>query len=408
MNLTAKRIAKLRQRPGRYHDGHGLILQVSNANNASWVLRYQRDGRERWLGLGPLHTVGLKEARERARAARLRLLDGVDPVDQKRADKAARAIAAAKTMTFAEAAKAWHAQHEAGWRNAKHVRQALKTLADHAFPKIGNLSVAAIDTGQVLRCIEPIWAKKTSTASRVRGRIESVLDWATVRGYRSGENPARWKGHLAEVLPAHGKIAKPKHHAALPYAKIGDFLMHLRSHGGIAARALEFLILTTARTGEVIGAQWSEFDLDAGVWTVPAGRMKADKEHRVPLSNRAVEILKVLPRERGNDSVFIGLRAGTGLSTMAMAALLKRMGRTDLTVHGFRSTFRDWAAECSAFPNHVIEQALAHSIGNKVEAAYRRGDLFAKRQKLMEAWAAFCAMPSVQKSGNVKQLRGAG
>ena len=229
-----------------------------------------------------------------------------------------------------------------------------------------------------------------------------------MRGYRSGENPARWKGHLAEVLPAHGKIAKPKHHAALPYAKIGDFLMHLRSHGGIAARALEFLILTTARTGEVIGAQWSEFDLDAGVWTVPAGRMKADKEHRVPLSNRAVEILKVLPRERGNNSVFIGLRAGTGLSTMAMAALLKRMGRTDLTVHGFRSTFRDWAAECSAFPNHVIEQALAHSIGNKVEAAYRRGDLFAKRQKLMEAWAAFCAMPSVQKSGNVKQLRGAG
>ena len=408
MNLTAKRIAKLRQRPGRYHDGHGLILQVSNADNASWVLRYQRDGRERWLGLGPLHTVGLKEARERARAARLRLLDGIDPVDQKRADKAARVIAAAKTMTFAEAAKAWHAQHEAGWRNAKHVRQALKTLADHAFPKIGSLPVAAIDTGLVLKVIEPIWREKTSTASRVRGRIELVLDWATVRGYRSGENPARWKGHLAEVLPAHGKIAKPVHHAALPFTEIGDFLIDLRGHGGIAARALEFLILTTGRTGEVIGAQWGEFDLANKIWTVPAGRMKAEREHRVPLSNRAVDILKVLPRERGNDSVFIGLRAGTALSSMAMTATLKRMDRGDITVHGFRSTFRDWAAERTNFPNHVVEMALAHAVGDKVEAAYRRGDLFAKRQKLMEAWAAFCATPSMQKSGNVSNLREVG
>ena len=269
---------------------------------------------------------------------------------------------------------------------------------------IGKLSVADIDTGQVLRVLEPIWQEKTETANRVRGRIESVLDWATVRGYRTGTNPARWRGHLGEVLPAPSQITKIEHHPALPYADLPEFMSALSEREGVAARALEFTILTAARTGEAIGAQWSEIDVDAKVWTVPAGRMKASKEHRVPLSDRAVEILQALPREKGNPFVFIGPRAN-GLSNMAMASVLKRMERTDITVHGFRSSFRDWAAERTNYANHVVEQALAHVIGNKVEAAYRRGDLFDRRQRLMDDWARFCTTET--KDADVVPLKAA-
>ena len=275
---------------------------------------------------------------------------------------------------------------------------------DYAFPRIGNLPVGEIDTGLVLRCVEPIWADKTETASRVRGRIESVLDWCTVRGYRTGDNPARWKGHLAEVLPAKSKIAKTTHHPALPYGRAAEFVADLRTREGVAARALEFLILTAARTGEVIGARWSE--INEATWIIPQGRMKGGKQHRVPLSDRAIEILAEVPREDGNEHVFIGPNVGSGgLSKMAMGALLKRMGRTDITVHGFRSCFRDWAAESTSFPNHVIEMALAHAIGNAVEKSYRRGDLFAKRVQLMQAWAAFCSKPAAN-GETVVQLRG--
>jgi len=361
----------------------------------SWLLRYELNGKERFYGLGPLHTVSLKDARERARKARLQLLDGIDPIAAKQQRKADAALAAAKAITFETAARQYFDQHAAKWRNRKHRAQFLSTLQTYAYPTLGKLPVAAIDTGLVLKVIEPIWPTKTETASRVRSRVEAVLDWATVRGYRTGDNPARWKGHLAEVLPARGKIRRTIHHAALPFGEIGAFVAALRAREGVAARALEFGILTAARTGEVIGARWPEVDLKAKVWTVPAGRMKGSREHRVPLSDGALEILRALPREDNNPRVFIGPRKD-GLSNMAMASVLHRMGRDDITVHGFRSTFRDWAAERTSYPNHVVEMALAHVIGDKVEGAYRRGDLFEKRRRLMADWAKYCGTKPTQ------------
>jgi integrase len=355
------------------------------------------------MGLGPLHTFSLAEARERARKARQQLADGIDPLRAREAQRATQALEAARAMTFEQAVRAYFDGHERKWRNAKHRAQFLSTLKTYAFPRIGSLPVAAIDTGLVLKCIEPIWQDKTETASRLRGRIEAVLDWATVRGYRTGDNPARWKGHLAEVLPARGQIQKTNHHAALPYGELPDFMAQLAARGGVAARALEFTILTAARTGEVIGARWDEIDFKAKTWVVPAGRIKGGKEHRVPLCDRAHQLLKSLPREHGNSFVFIGPRRGSSLSNMAMLKTLQRMGRGDLTVHGFRSTFRDWATERTNYPNHVMEMALAHAIGDKVEASYRRGDLFAKRVRLMADWAKFCSQPSV--SGGVIPLQ---
>jgi integrase len=394
MGLTTKRITRLRKRPGRYHDGHGLYLQVLSPKSASWILRYQHHGKERMLGLGPVRLIGLKEARERAREQQRKLkIDGIDPVEDRKAKKVERVLAAAKAMSFADCATAYFSQHEAKWRNRKHAAQFLSTLRMYVFPILGSLPVAAIDTGLVLRCVEPIWSAKTETASRVRGRIESVLDWATVRGYRSGDNPARWKGHLDQVLPARGTIAKVAHHPALPYTELPAFMADLRGRDGIAARALEFTILTAARTGEVIGAQWNEIDTDTKIWTVPAGRTKGSREHRVPLCVQALELLGELYTEDSNNYVFLGSQRGGALSNMAMTATLKRMGRDDITVHGFRSTFRDWAAERTNFPNHVVEMALAHTIGDKVEASYRRGDLFDKRRLLMEAWARYCSRP---------------
>ena len=402
MGLTIKRVAKATS-PGRYADGHGLYLQVVSPTNRSWIFRYQRNGKERWLGLGPLHTVGLTKARERARLARVQLLDGIDPVDARLADRATRELAAAKALTFEQAAHQYFEAHERKWKNRKHRNQFLSSLRDYAFPKIGRLSVSAIDTGLVLKCLEPIWQDKTETASRVRSRIESVLGWATVRGYRTGDNPARWKGHLGEVLPARSSLQKPQHHAALDYDQLPEFMTALATREGVAARALEFTILTAARTSEVTGANWDE--IDGKIWTVPANRIKGGKEHKVPLSDRATEILDALPTERGNHHIFIGPSKGSGLSNMAMAAVLKRMGHDDVTVHGFRSTFRDWAAERTNYPNHVVEMALAHVIGSRVEAAYRRGDLFDKRQKLMADWSRFCMSPK-SRAGNVTPLRG--
>jgi integrase len=403
--LTAKKVERVKA-PGRYHDGHGLYLQVVNRDNKSWGLRYERNGTERWMGIGPTHTVSLKEARERARAARLLLLDGIDPIDHRRAGRAKLAAAKAKVLTFREATQRYFDQHEGKWRNAKHRAQFTSTLKQYAFPVLGGMAVGDIDTPAVLRAIEPIWMVKTETASRVRGRIESVLDWATVRGYRSGDNPARWKGHLAEVLPARGQVAKPVHHAALPYGEVPVFMAALREREGVAARALEFAIFTAARTAEVIGARVEEISFADKTWTVPAGRMKGGKEHKVPLSERAIALLRALPTEKGNKHLFIGSQAGSALSNMAMTQVLKRMGRGDITVHGFRSTFRDWCSETTNFPNHVVEMALAHAIGDKVEAAYRRGDLLAKRRQLAEAWAKYCTSPPAV--GTVVPLRKAG
>lgn len=413
MPLTMKKVVRLKA-AGRYGDGKGLYLQVTTTGTKSWIFRYERDGRERALGLGPLHTVDLAAARERARAARLQLLDGIDPLAARRAAVAERKAAAARELTFRAAAESYFNQHSNKWRNAKHRAQFLSSLRDYVFPILGALPVGAISTPIVLRVLEqPVaavrglpagtfWSVRPETANRVRGRIDAVLDWATVRGYRTGDNPARWRGHLDQVLPT-ARASKPNHHAALPYAEVGAFVAELATRDGVGARALEFLILTAARTGEVIGARWEEIDLDNAIWTIPAGRMKGNKEHRVPLSERAVELLRGLAKERGNPFLFIGPRAGAGLSSMAMNAVLQRMSRTDITVHGFRSSFRDWAAERTAYPNHVVELALAHAVGNVVERAYLRADLLDQRRRLMADWAAYCAMPPA--TGAVVPLR---
>jgi integrase len=406
MPLTVKGIAKLTAR-GRYLDERGLYLQVLSPTNQSWVYRYERAGKEHWLGLGPVHAFRLEEARDRARKARQLLADGIDPLEAKRAERAARVLATAKIMTFKEATQQYHAGHEKQWSNPKHRAQFLSTLVDYAYPHIGHLPVSTIDTGMVLKVLEPIWLIKTETAVRVRGRMEKVLDWATVRGNRVGDNPARWRGHLDQVLPKPTKVTKPKHHQALPYGEMNDFMGRLAKRPGIAARALEFTISTAARTGEVIGAKWDEIDLTAKVWTVPASRMKGDRDnsHRIPLNDKAMAALRSLPREA--EFVFPGGSKGAPISNMAMATVLRRMGRDDVTVHGFRSAFRDWAGDEHNCPNHIVEMALAHVIGDKVEAAYRRSDLFDKRRRLMADWAAYCDRPPVSQGArsNVHKLR---
>ncbi len=373
-----------------YHDGGGLYLQVAASGAKSWIYRYMLNGRAREMGLGPFHIISLSEARSRAAECRRLRLDGIDPIEARKAKRDGAMLEAAKAITFDACAKAYIEAHEAGWQNAKHRDQWRNTLKTYTSPEFGALPVQAVDLRVVMKVLEPIWHTKPETASRLRGRIEAILDWATVRGYRKGENPARWRGHLDKLLPARSKVRKVEHHPALPYREIPAFTKDLRTQEGVAARALEFLILAAARTGEVIGARWEEFDLNERLWTVPAARMKAGKEHRVPLSDCAVAIIHELQKTRLGDFVFPGQRAGKPLSNMAMLKLLDRMGRGDLTTHGFRSTFRDWAAEQTNFPREVAEMALAHTIGDRVEAAYRRGDLFEKRRELMHDWECYC------------------
>jgi integrase len=380
-------------------DGGGLYLQVSASGAKSWVFRYKAGSKLYEMGLGPLHTVGLAEARTRARQHREHRLDGLDPLAVRRAARTKAKLDAAKAMTFAACAEGYISAHKAAWRNAKHRAQWSSTLATYINPIFGALPVQDIDTALVMKAVEPIWNEKPETASRVRGRIESILDWATARSFRASENPARWRGHLDKLLPKKTKVRRIEHHAALPYGEIAAFASELRRQDGIAARALEFAILTAARTGEVIGARWDEINLAERLWMVPAERMKADKEHRVPLSDAATAILENLSKIRHGDFVFPGGRTGRPISNMAMTMTLRRMGRGDLTVHGFRSSFRDWAAERTGFPAEVPEMALAHAVSDKVEAAYRRGDLFQKRRQLMDAWAKFCTAPAT--SGKV-------
>jgi len=387
--LTPDAVESLTE-PGRHPDGAGLYLQVGPNGNKSWLLRFMRDGRAREMGLGPLHTVGLLEARKRAKRARLKLLDGLDPIQERIASQTAERLAKARSITFDECAAAFIKTHRKGWRNDKHAEQWQNTLATYCTPVFGSLPVQSVDTSLVIKVLEPIWAEKTETASRVRGRIEKILDWAKVRGYRDGENPARWRGHLDKLLPKRRDVQKIEHFAALPYVEIGAFMQSVREQEGNAARALELVILTAARTSEVINARWDEVDLNAKVWTIPAERMKAKREHRVPLSDAAVKVLKTMMDRAEGDYVFAGMKPDKPLSTMALLALLDRMRRSDLTVHGFRSSFRDWAAETTNFPRDVAEAALAHVVSDKTEAAYRRGDLFEKRRKLMQAWAEHC------------------
>ncbi len=376
-------------KPGLYGDGGGLYLQITTSGVKSWLFRYMRAGKARGMGLGPVHTIGLAEARIRALDCRRLLLDDVDPIDARNAERTTKKIAQASEMTFEQCAKKYIEAHRAGWKNAKHADQWTNTLTTYAYPAFDSLPVASIDTALVMKVLEPIWTTKTETATRIRGRIESILDWATVHGYRSGENPARLKGHLDKLLPKRSRVQKVEHHPALPYTELSEFMKALRTEDGVAARALEFVILTATRTNEVIGATWTEFDLDEGIWTIPAERMKMRKEHRIPLSTRAVEIIKAQLEVRQNNYVFPGARYGKPLSNMAMLQLLGRMKRDEITVHGFRSTFRDWAGETTHYPREVCEAALAHGIKDKAEAAYARGDLFVKRAALMEDWANF-------------------
>jgi len=403
----AREVAKLpavnlrRLKAGMHNDGGGLYLQVTASGARTWIYRFKAsNGRTREMGLGSLNTISLAEAREVSRDCRKLCRDGIDPIEQRRAKLAAARIESAKIMTFDACAEHYITAQRPGWRNMKHASQWPNTIATYVSPVFGAVPVQDVDVGLVMKALEPIWHEKPETASRVRGRIESVLDWATARGYRQGDNPARWRGHLENLLPARAKVRRVEHHAALPYAEIGEFMNELRRQEGIAARALEAAILTAARTSEIIGARWDELELEAKLWTIRATRMKAGKEHRVPLAEPMLAILESMRRIRLGDFMFPGGKAGKPLSNMAMAMVLRRIGRGDLTVHGFRSTFRDWAAECTNFSREVAEMALAHTLSDKVEAAYRRGDLFEKRRRLMEAWAKHCTTARVNKASD--------
>lgn len=397
--LTFKQVEK-ETKPGYHFDGAGLYLQISKGGSKSWILRYVLDGKAREMGLGSLVTFSLADARQRATEQRKLIADGIDPIEAKRSGLLEKRLASANTVTFDKAAEAFIEANEAGWRSDKHGEQWRNTLKTYASPVIGDLPVSAVNTAFVLKILQPIWATKTETATRVRGRIEKVLDWAKVQGYRSGDNPAAWKGHLSEALPKPSKVAGAGHHAALPWPEMGQFMATLRAMPGAGSLAMQLIILTATRTSEVIEAKWSEFDLDTGLWIIPRERMKGFREHRVPLGQQALEVLaKVKWDNKTSDFVFPSTKPDKPLSNMTCLAVLKRMGRPDLTVHGFRSTFRDWAAESTAFPRDVCEMALAHAIEDKSEAAYRRGDLLEKRALLMNDWADFC--DTVRGSGEV-------
>jgi integrase len=382
--LNARSVASLTE-CGRHADGGGLYLSISPNGGRRWVFLYRWHGKPTEIGLGSARDVSLARARELAANARAKLAEGSNPKDVRRSAGA----------SFGECADQLIAAMRPSWRNKKHAAQWEMTLRDYAAP-LRRLPVDKVTTDDVLSVLKPLWNSKPETASRLRGRIERVLDAAKAKGLRSGENPARWRGHLDQLLPKRQQLTRG-HHAAMDYADLPAFIEDLQAREGSAARALEFAILTAARSGEVLGERWPEIDLDRGVWTVPANRMKGGREHRVPLSRRAVSIVKEMHEVREGDFVFGGQQAGNPLSVMALEMVLRRMKIDDATVHGFRSAFRDWAAECTNFPNEVCEAALAHVIENKAEAAYRRGDLFKKRRKLMDAWDAYCTTPNTAK-----------
>lgn len=393
--------------PGLHADGGNLYLQVvkqratGNVTRA-WIFLYERAGKPTYMGLGSVNAVTLERARAKAFECRALLADGVDPLQTKRERASALAVSSVKRMTFDACATAYIEAHKPGWRNPKHAEQWSATLNTYASPVFGALPVAAVDTGLVMKVLEPIWTTKTETASRLRGRIENVLGWATVRGYRNGDNPARWRGHLDKLLPMRSKVQKVKHHAAMPYAQLPAFMVELRKREGVAPKALEFIILTATRVSEAVNAQWGEIDFEARVWTIPSDRMKAGKEHRVPLTREASAVLNALQETKQSDHIFPGWKIGQALTGAACLELLDDMGHADLTTHGFRSTFRDWCAEQTNFPRELAEAALAHTLKDKVEAAYQRGDLLERRRKLMEAWAAYCN----KVPGDVVQLHG--
>jgi integrase len=377
--LSATKAAKL-TRPGRHSDGGGLYLFIDVHGRRRWIFMYARNGKRTELGLGSGRDLSLANARTEAAKLREVLVIGGDPKTERAKDE--------RIPTFGECADDYIEAMRPSWRNAKHAAQWTMTLTKYAAPMRGK-PVNEIGTQDVLGVLQDLWKRTPETAERLRGRVENVLDAAKAKGHRSGENPARWRGHLDQLLPKRQRLSRG-HHAALACDAMPDFMADLRGRSAVAARALEFTILTAARSGEVLGAQWDEIDAGKKLWTIPAARMKAGREHRVPLSPRAMEIVEAMAKLGTNGYLFPGPKRGKPLSSMAMAMLLRRM-KAKITVHGFRSTFRDWASETTGFPHEVCEMALAHVIGNKAEAAYRRGDLFDKRRKLMEAWAGYCA-----------------
>lgn len=383
--LSARKVQTAK--PGKYGDGGGLWFTKLATGAAFWSFRYRLNDRSREMGLGPEHTVTLAEAREAARDARRLVRSGIDPITHRDAAKAEQV-----GMSFADVSELYLSAHQETWKNPKHRSQWRNTLRDYVLPRLGSRGVNTIDTGDIMAVIEPIWREKPETASRVRGRIETVLDYATARHWRAGLNPARWQGHLDQLLPERSKVAKVIHHAALPWRDLPAFVADLSKQDGMGAAALRLTILCATRTSETVGATWSEIDLAGRLWVLPAERMKAGREHRVPLSDAAMAILGDMAahRRKDTDPVFMG-PGRKKLSTAAMSATLRRMGRTDITVHGFRSTFRDWASEATSYDRAIAEMALAHTIGDKVEAAYRRGDLIEKRTRLMNDWAAYCS-----------------
>jgi integrase len=379
--LSARAVATLTNY-GRHADGGGLYLSISPNGGRRWVFLFRWHGKPTEIGFGSARDVTLARARELASQARTKLAEGTNPKDVRRR---------AEGATFGQCADRVIEAMRPSWRNGKHAAQWEMTLREYAAP-IRFIPVDKVTTDDVLSILKSIWNAKPETAARLRGRIERVLDAAKAQGLRCGENPARWRGHLDQLLPKRQRLTRG-HHAAMPYAELSAFMSDLQSREGTAALALEFAILTAARSGEVLGARWDEFDLERAVWIISAARMKAGREHRVPLCQRALEIAKTMQEIRSADFVFPGHKPDKPLSVMALEMVLRRMKITQVTVHGFRSAFRDWAAECTNFPNEVCEAALAHVIENKAEAAYRRGDLFDKRCKLMKAWAAYCAAP---------------
>jgi integrase len=378
---------------GMHADGGNLYLLVRGTSK-SWVFRFTSPaGGRRQMGLGPLHAVPLAEARKRAAELREQLkhpTEPSDPLTSRQEARLAQRIGQRRTKTFRECATAYIEAHQIEWKNPKHAQQWTNTLDQYAYPVLGDLPASEIDEALVLNVLTPIWNTKTETAKRLRGRIESVLDWATFNKYRQGENPARWKGHLEHSLAKPSKVARVTHHAAMPYQDLPAFMQELRGRSGLGAKALEFLILTGCRSGEIRGVVWSEIDLGSKLWVIPAQRMKMAQEHRVPLSAAAVDLLISLPRLEGTDLIFPSSKPNTPLSDMTLTAILRRSSGNAYTVHGFRSCFRDWLAETTNYPNEACELALAHSISNKVEAAYRRGDMLDKRFQMMNDWAKYC------------------
>ena len=401
--LSAAKVKNLKT-PGDYLDGRGLYLQVRSESSKSWLLKFSMHKRAREMGLGSAFDFSLADARETRDKYRKLVKVGVDPIAHRKAEEAARGVERAKALTFKQAAARYIAANRAGWKNIKHAAQWEATLEAYAYPLIGGLPVKAVDTALVMAVLDPIWSTKSETASRVRGRIEAVIDAAKARGEYVGENPARWKGHLESLLPKRSKVRKVKNHPALPYADLPAFMQDLRAREGIAAAALEFQILTVARPGNALGARWTEFDRKSAVWTIASENMKGDKEHRVPLSEAALAVLERMEKIRNGDFVFYSPGSGRPLSDAATGAVLDRMGRDDIVPHGFRSTFRDWAAE-RGYPDAVAEAALAHSVPDAVVAAYKRTTFFELRKQLMDDWAAFATSDPAKTGDNVVELR---